>query len=68
MFYTAQISLEDKFQQFIPFDQYVAGERNATLVDLGLISKVPINMIVAENDEICSKENAERVFEELGPT
>ena len=25
-------------------------------------------MIVAENDEICSKENAERVFDELGST
>ena len=25
-------------------------------------------MIVAENDEVCSKESAKRVYDELGPT
>lgn len=57
--YIEQISLEDRFQEFIPLDTYAASNITSTpILDLREIKTTKVNLIVPELDEVCLPNNA----------
>ena len=55
-----QNTYTDRFQEFAP--NYMAGDRETDLIDLGSIDKIPISMLVGTSDKTCPdrKNNLER--------
>jgi len=61
-----QIAIADRFQEYI--DGFNASNLHSELISpgLGAIGTVPIHLMVAEDDDICSDEAAKRIQTEIG--
>ena len=46
----------DRFQEYAP--NYMQGERETALIDIGSIDKIPISMLVGTADETCPYDRA----------
>ena len=65
LLYFEQIRIEDRFQEFIPLDDYASGIRRSNELSLTSIDKVPITMIAGKKDPVCTNEASWRIYSEL---
>ena len=68
LLYFEQIRIEDRFQEFIPLDDYASGTRRSNQLSLASINQVPITMIAGTKDPICSNDASWRIYSELRNT
>ena len=53
-----------RFQDFIPFDEWDNGKREANLVDYRNMDKIPLHFLAHKNDEACSLEETLKIVEQ----
>ena len=61
-----QIAIADRYQEYIVGFNATNIQSELVKPGLGAISTVPIHLMVAENDEICTHATAERIQKEIG--
>ena len=54
----------DRFQEYAP--NYLKGEKETALIDIGSIDKVPIAMLVGTSDETCPYDRAVETAKIIG--
>lgn len=59
---------EDRFQEPINVKDYANGYRQSPLVDLSVVNRVPVSLVIGEDDTTCTPDNARRIFNWLGDT
>ena len=63
IYYFMQLNIEDRFQDYIPMDRYIWGERWAPEIDLSKITDIPVHFLSGENDTTSPIGTARRLYE-----
>ena len=62
LLYNYQVSLEKRFQHFIPFEDYFNGKKESELVGLQKIDRVPLTLIAGSKDDLCNMDSLEDLY------
>ena len=62
-----QNSYTNRFQEYIPLEDYLAGHRESDLIDIAGIDKVPIAMFSGTSDVTCPYARAKIAADVIGP-